>query len=109
MRCSLEELFGAVDILQEQVRVQVFLALEVGLTRLNAVLRALVDLDHCARLRLLFFIAHLHQGLVLSEGQVLEVIWVTHVSAFDLQVAFVPLSVLCRLDGAAEELLQLFR
>ena len=60
-------------------------------------------------LRFLLFNAELHECLVLSESEILQVIWIAHVKAFDLEVTFIPFAVLLRLDRALQELLELPR
>ena len=46
---------------------------------------------------------------MLGKCQVLQLIWISHVTALDLQVGGVPLAVLLRLDGVIEQLLELPR
>lgn len=45
----------------------------------------------------------IHQGLVLSESQVLQVVRVAHILATDLQVALVPLPFLLALDSLTNQ------
>ena len=104
-RRRVEELFRSVDILQEQVSVEVFLALEVRLAWRAILLRGLVHFEDSFHLVcIFFFVAELHKGLVLGKGQILQVVWIPHILAFDLEVRFVPLSVLLRHERALQEL-----
>ena len=47
--------------------------------------------------------AEIHQGLVLCESQVLQVVRVAHILATDLQVALVPLPFLLALNSLTNQ------
>ena len=75
-----------VDVLQKQVCVQVFLTFEVGLARATVLLRGFVNFELSLHLAFIFLIAELHEGLMLGESEVLQVVWIAHIHPLDLQV-----------------------
>ena len=75
-----------VDVLQEKVRVQVFLAFKVGLAGATVLLRGFVHFELGLHLVFVLLVAELHEGLMLSEGEILQVIWIAHIHPLYLQV-----------------------
>ena len=53
--------------------------------------------------KIVFVKTEIHQGLVLCESQVLQVVRVAHILATDLQVALIPLPFLLALDSLANK------
>ena len=75
-----------VDVLQEKVCVQVFLAFKVGLAGGTVLLCGFIHFELGLHLVFVLLIAELHQGLMLSECEILQVIWIAHIHPLDLQV-----------------------
>ena len=67
-------------------------------------------LENCTKVLLILVIrSQLHQGLVLCESKILQMIWIAHILSLDFQVRSCPLAVLLWLDWVLYKLLELLR